>query len=130
MSDNAEKALTASAGRTANTLYAHMLMNIVGICVVLQGRPALVLANSAGNTAAMAQSLANMSAGVGILEFLLNATAGKLSDTYGRRMFLMASPIVNFIMKAGVFATQVRSLTAIVDNRFLLTVLLTFSMLT
>ena len=69
MSDNAEKALTASAGRTANTLYAHMLMNIVGICVVLQGRPALVLANSAGNTAAMAQSLANMSAGVGILEF-------------------------------------------------------------
>ena len=46
----AEQKLKAAAGRTANILYAHMMMNIVGISMVLQGRPPLVLANSAGST--------------------------------------------------------------------------------
>lgn len=73
---------------------------------MLQGRPALVLANVAGDSAVMAQVLANMSAGVGILEFLLNATAGRLSDAFGRRLFLFASPVVNLLLKAGVFVTQ------------------------
>jgi MFS family permease len=80
--------------------------NIVGICIVLQGRPALVMTNVGGDSAAMAQVLANMSAGVGILEFLLNATVGRLSDAFGRRLFLFASPVVNLVLKAGVFATQ------------------------
>jgi hypothetical protein len=102
----AEKNLKATAGRTANVLYAHMCANIIGICVVLQGRPALVLANCGGNSAAMAAALANMSAGVGVLEFLLNATAGRLSDAFGRRFFLYASPVVNLLLKAGVFVTQ------------------------
>ena len=47
-----------------------------------------------------------MSAGVGILEFLLNATVGRLSDAFGRRLFLFASPIVNLALKAGVFLRE------------------------
>ena len=102
----AEQKLKAAAGRTANILYAHMMMNIVGICMVLQGRPPLVLANSAGSAALMASTLSNMSAGVGVLEFLLNSTVGKLSDTYGRRRFLLLSPIVNCALKFAVFVNQ------------------------
>ena len=47
-----------------------------------------------------------MSAGVGLLEFLLNATVGSLSDAFGRRLFLFASPVVNLVLKAAVFTTQ------------------------
>lgn len=47
-----------------------------------------------------------MSAGVGLLEFFLNATVGRLSDAFGRRLFLFASPVVNLVLKAAVFATQ------------------------
>ena len=40
-----------------------------------------------------------MSAGVGALELLLNPLAGQLSDKYGRRNFLLLSPLINFFNK-------------------------------
>ena len=43
---------------------------------------------------------------LGVLEFLLNSTVGKLSDTYGRRRFLLLSPIVNCALKFAVFVNQ------------------------
>jgi MFS family permease len=104
--------LNAGAEPVARCVCCAQCFNIVGICIVLQGRPALVLANVRGDSAAMASALANMSAGVGILEFLLNATAGRLSDAFGRRLFLFASPIVNLALKAGVFVTQSPSMLA------------------
>ena len=46
------------------------------------------------------------------LEFLLNPTFGKLSDTYGRKPFMMLSPYAAIILKAWVlFSPSITSLT-------------------
>jgi MFS family permease len=80
-----------------------MTMNIVGICMLLQSRPEMLLKQVGNDAGRMATLMANLSAAVGVFEFMLNPTAGKLSDQYGRRPFLLASPLVNIVMKALVF---------------------------
>jgi MFS family permease len=85
--------------RQANVIYLHMALNIVGICTVLQVRPNLILNAVKGDTAKMATFLTSFSSCVGLLEFFLNPTAGKLSDQYGRRKFLIASPTINCLLK-------------------------------
>ena len=52
-----------------------------------------------GYVSEVARILSYMSAGVGALELLLNPMAGQLSDKYGRRNFLLLSPIINFFNK-------------------------------
>jgi MFS family permease len=106
-----------SKSSVAMALYSNMFCNVTGICLLLQSRPTLVLAQCAGDTAAMAARLSSWSAGVGVLEFLLNPMAGKLSDSYGRRFFLLASPVINLVLKAAVAATAGRSLLALMLER-------------
>eukprot|EP01048_Picozoa_sp_COSAG05_P023448 COSAG05_NODE_5084_length_1268_cov_1.157399_1_plen_308_part_00 len=93
-------------GSIANGLYCNMFLNVTGICLLLQGRPTMLLKTLNGDTAAMTAMLSAWSSGVGLLEFLLNPMAGKLSDTYGRRAFLLASPAINTLLKAAVAATS------------------------
>eukprot|EP01052_Picozoa_sp_SAG31_P071342 SAG31_NODE_30261_length_383_cov_1.073944_1_plen_102_part_01 len=101
MPQNQPEELTAKTkSRMANVIYAHMCANIVGICIILQGRPMLVLKNCNGDNVAMASLLSNMSAGVGLLEFLLNPICGRLADSFGRLRFIYASPLVNCLLKA------------------------------
>ena len=50
----------------------------------------------------MASLLSNMSACVGLLEFILNPICGKLADSFGRLRFIYASPLINCILKAAV----------------------------
>ena len=80
-------------------VYIHMWANITGICVLLQARPMLMSRNLRGNASEVARIMSYMSAGVGALELLLNPMAGQLSDKYGRRNFLLLSPIINFFNK-------------------------------
>jgi MFS family permease len=91
--------MARSKSSIANALYLNMVMNVAGICLLLQGRPEMVLRNSGGNLDKMAGMLSLMSSGVGVLEFLLNPTAGRLSDRYGRKPFLLASPVINAVLK-------------------------------
>eukprot|EP00943_MAST-04B_sp_MAST-4B-sp1_P001702 g1702.t1 len=59
----------------------------------------LMSRNLKGNAAEVARIMSYMSAGVGMLELLLNPLAGQLSDKFGRRNFLLISPLVNFFNK-------------------------------
>ena len=87
----------ASAAKAKSKwVYFHMWANITGICVLLQARPMLMSRNLKGNAAEVARIMSYMSAGVGMLELLLNPLAGQLSDKFGRRNFLLISPLVNF----------------------------------
>jgi MFS family permease len=88
--------------KIAKVIYAHMCLNVTGICAVLQARPNLILSQVKNDPSKMARVLTLYSSLVGALEFFLNPTAGRLSDQYGRKPFLLLSPIINMILKAGV----------------------------
>jgi MFS family permease len=49
----------------------------------------------------MASILAMWGFSAGFFEFLLNPTVGKLSDTFGRKPFMLLSPFFNLILKVG-----------------------------
>merc|ERR1719223_2568720 len=57
--------------------------------------------------------LAFFSTGVGMVEFLMNPLAGKLSDAYGRRNFLVQSPLVSALLKGLVFAMPSKATMAL-----------------
>jgi len=91
-------------------IYAHMVLNIVGICVLLQARPVLAMAafKRAGVPSnklagSVAEFGGKMTAAIGVLEFVLNPTVGKLSDALGRRVILLTFPIINCLLKLMVF---------------------------
>ena len=101
---------TAAAAASAETLAAthswnekvillHMFANVTGICMLLQARPALILRALKGDATALAKRLTMASSAVGVLELLLNPIAGQLSDRYGRRPFLLLSPVFNMVNK-------------------------------
>jgi MFS family permease len=80
------------------------VINMLGPCVFLvvtggqllnQSRPSLVLDICNGNQREAAQQLARMGGIGGIMEFLFNPIIGRLSDKFGRKPFLMLSPIVS-----------------------------------
>ena len=103
--------------KQANVIYTHMCLNIIGICAVLQARPNLVLSQVKNDPAVMATTLTTFSSMVGVLEFFLNPTAGKLSDQYGRMPFLLVSPLINCVLKALVAMNP--SLTMIAIERII-----------
>ena len=70
---------------------------------MLTARATLLSQVSGGSKVAAAQMLAVFSSGVGVAEFLLNPVMGRLSDLYGRKVFLMQSPAVSILMKVMVF---------------------------
>jgi len=78
---------------------AHMGLNVAGLTVALVARVSLLRESGQMSAADAAQLLATFSSGVGALEFALNPLAGKLSDTYGRKPFLMQAPLVSVILK-------------------------------
>mmetsp|Transcript_130088 Transcript_130088/g.277910 ORF Transcript_130088/g.277910 Transcript_130088/m.277910 type:complete len:437 (-) Transcript_130088:199-1509(-) len=82
-----------------NTICAHMGLNVANLCVVLTARPVLLGGVSGLSTAAAAQMLALFSSGTGLVEFLMNPIAGKLSDAMGRRAFLLQAPAVSCLTK-------------------------------
>lgn len=82
---------------------AHMGLNVAGLTVALVARISVLRETGQMTAAEAAQLLASFSSGVGALEFCLNPLAGKLSDTYGRKLFLMQAPLVSVILKTAVF---------------------------
>merc|ERR1719401_1878751 len=78
-------------------------MNVVSLTVTMTQRISLVTQVSNMSSAEAANFLAMCSGGVGVVEFFLNPLAGKISDAYGRKVFIMQSPLVSAVLKALVF---------------------------
>lgn len=83
----------------AKMLYAHMFMNIFGICVLLQARPMLILDALGKDRIGLTRLMGKASAAVGLLELFINPIAGQMTDKYGRRPLLLLSPMVNAVNK-------------------------------
>eukprot|EP00747_Dinoflagellata_sp_TGD_P165468 gnl/TRDRNA2_/TRDRNA2_186772_c0_seq1.p1 gnl/TRDRNA2_/TRDRNA2_186772_c0~~gnl/TRDRNA2_/TRDRNA2_186772_c0_seq1.p1 ORF type:complete len:453 (-),score=73.36 gnl/TRDRNA2_/TRDRNA2_186772_c0_seq1:93-1451(-) len=97
---DAEKARKQSE---VNALVVHMGLNVASLTVTMTQRISLVTQVTKMSSAEAASFLAMCSGGVGVVEFFLNPLAGKLSDAYGRKVFIMQSPLVSAVLKAFVF---------------------------
>jgi DHA1 family tetracycline resistance protein-like MFS transporter len=76
-----------------------------------------VIRAAGGDIAKAAAWIAYMSGGAGAFEFFVNPALGRLSDKYGRRPFILLSPIVNFILKFAVYATDGRMFSLVALER-------------
>lgn len=93
----------ASRLQQVNAICAHMGLNVFSLTVVMTQRIMLLRQATGLNPADAAALLASISSGVGAVEFALNPIAGKASDAYGRRPFLLQSPAMSALLKSLVF---------------------------
>ena len=70
-------------------LNRHAFFNVSVICVCIQAEIQLVKNLCGGDAAATAVFLSTTSSIAGLTEFILNPTIGRLSDSFGRRRFLL-----------------------------------------
>eukprot|EP00041_Stephanoeca_diplocostata_P016254 m.319579 g.319579 ORF g.319579 m.319579 type:complete len:494 (-) comp20305_c0_seq14:445-1926(-) len=81
----------------------HMGLNVSALVSVLVARPQLLALVQNTDSLAAAQTLATMTAGVGLSEFFLNPIVGRLSDAWGRKGFMLQSPVMSVVLKTLVF---------------------------
>ena len=112
--------------RLLQGLCRHATLNVLVVCTNLQSEVTLVNKLYKGDAAAGAQFLSRTAALAGLTEFLLNPSVGRLSDTLGRKRFLMLGASFAAIGNALV-AINPNSLSLIAVNRFLCWSLLTVS---
>lgn len=97
----------------------HMFLNLIVLVSPFQSRNLYVMELAGGDAAKAAAWQSYMSAGAAILEFLLNPVCGRLSDRYGRKLFLCLSPAVNTLTKFMVAATDGKYLPLVALDRIL-----------
>jgi len=97
--DSDEQTKAAKRRNQVNWIRFHMAANVCGLCIPLTARPSLLVQVSGLSSARSAQLLATFSALTGLVEFLLNPLAGKLSDAWGRKQFLVQAPAVSCIFR-------------------------------
>eukprot|EP00928_Gymnodinium_smaydae_P080474 TRINITY_DN64161_c0_g1_i1.p1 TRINITY_DN64161_c0_g1~~TRINITY_DN64161_c0_g1_i1.p1 ORF type:complete len:504 (+),score=91.80 TRINITY_DN64161_c0_g1_i1:60-1571(+) len=85
-------------------IFWHMLGTIALSLFNFSSRTSLLasLPGMRENPRKMASILSSWAAAIGIIEFLLNPTIGSLSDSVGRRPFMLASPIACVVLKSWV----------------------------
>ena len=113
----AEAAATAKRKRQVFAVCAHFGLNVAAICTVLTSRTSVLSNVLGGSMLQSAKTLAYLSSGVGIIEFIINPIVGKLSDAYGRKMFIAQAPIFSILLKLLVFLKP--SLTTVALERCL-----------
>ena len=107
------KELSEEDQKIVDSCMVHAAMNMFVSVVVYSTRTELLQQLLNGDFAATSQYVAFGTSGAALLEVLLNPTVGALSDTYGRRPFMMMAPWANMVMKAWVvMSPSVFSLTA------------------
>ena len=74
---------------TLSALNRHAFFNVCVVCTTIQAEIMLVKDLMGGDAAATAMFLSTTSSMAGMTEFILNPTVGRLSDTFGRRRFLL-----------------------------------------
>ena len=68
------------------------LLGVSALCCPITTEPDLIQRLHGGDVARAATAIAAVSGASGLLEFLLNPTLGKLSDSIGRRPFFVWGP--------------------------------------
>merc|ERR1719183_2577083 len=93
---------------------------------MIQTEPFLIKDLCMGDMARAQRLLANTQGLVGVIGLLLNQMGGRLSDSMGRRRFLLVGPLCNILLGATVF-NRSHSLLTILVCRVLRMVVTTFS---
>ena len=68
--------------------------NLFAWLMMIAVRPEMVMRATKGDAQRAAQYLAGMTTGASLVEFILTPMLGRLSDTVGRRPFLIAAPAI------------------------------------
>mmetsp|Transcript_16077 Transcript_16077/g.62717 ORF Transcript_16077/g.62717 Transcript_16077/m.62717 type:complete len:420 (+) Transcript_16077:50-1309(+) len=89
-------------------LFAAAFMQVCSAVVLMQSTPMIVAQHHAGagkmRQAKTLQTLNKMASAAALLEFLLNPLFGRLSDRFGRGIFLLLAPIATLLLRGGVVA--------------------------
>ena len=80
-------------------LNIHMLSNIALSLFTFSSRTTLLQQLVKNDSARMVNILSTWASTIGAAEFLLNPTMGRLSDYYGRKTFMLMSPVACVILK-------------------------------
>ena len=103
MSDEKGTSMTPEAIKlTLKSLYAHCAINMSVSMLTFSTRSELLLPLVGGDYNRVAVYMSGWTAATAALEFLVNPTIGKLSDAFGRRIFLLIAPVANIILKTWV----------------------------
>jgi MFS family permease len=103
--------------RILHILYAHVTFGVMTCCVPIQAEPMLFNAIAKSDVVVAARLLSSATACMGLFEFLVNPTIGKLTDSFGRKPFMLIGPTVQMIANLFVVAKPT-SLPIVFANRF------------
>jgi MFS family permease len=107
-------------------LKASTFLSICQHTIMIQTEPYLIKELCMGDVARGQKLLANTQGLVGIIGLLLNQMGGRLSDSFGRRRFLLVGPLCNILLGLTVF-NRSKSLLTVLVCRVLRMVVTTFS---
>lgn len=95
-------------GRNVKVLFAAAFMQVCSAVMLMQSTPMIVARHHSGagkmQQAKTLQTLNKLASGAALLEFLLNPLFGRLSDRFGRTLFLMLAPVATLLLRAAVAA--------------------------
>mmetsp|Transcript_42275 Transcript_42275/g.59182 ORF Transcript_42275/g.59182 Transcript_42275/m.59182 type:complete len:426 (-) Transcript_42275:184-1461(-) len=86
------------------TLYAASGLQFGSLFVLLQSTPTLVLSQYSDKSKKGLQVLSRAAAASAVLEILTNPLIGQLSDRYGRKIFLLLSPLAGILLRPPVIS--------------------------
>jgi MFS family permease len=98
-----EEAAARKRKRQVWAICAHFGLNVGAIVTVLTARTSVLSDVLGGSLLQAAKLLAYFSSGVGLTEFVINPIVGKLSDAYGRKLFMAQAPAISLLLKLLVF---------------------------
>mmetsp|Transcript_59932 Transcript_59932/g.154253 ORF Transcript_59932/g.154253 Transcript_59932/m.154253 type:complete len:449 (-) Transcript_59932:108-1454(-) len=93
----------ARKNKVLNVISLHVFQSVCQHVITLQSEPMLVRELCGGDVAETAKLLSNTSGLVGLLGLFINQAGGKISDTTGRKMHLLAGPLSNILWGILVF---------------------------
>mmetsp|Transcript_72048 Transcript_72048/g.188814 ORF Transcript_72048/g.188814 Transcript_72048/m.188814 type:complete len:449 (+) Transcript_72048:62-1408(+) len=90
-------------GKVMKLISLHVFQSVCQHVLTIQSEPMLVRELCNGDVAETARLLSNTSGLVGLFGLFINQAGGKLSDTTGRKMHLLAGPLGNILWGLMVF---------------------------
>ena len=81
-----------------------VFLQVTAGCMLLQSRPQLALRIMGGDSATTGILLGQLVSTSALAEFFVNPVFGRMSDTYGRALFLKIGCFVPTVLRAMVFA--------------------------
>lgn len=121
-----EAVLEEKRQKLSKAVGIHVFLAVCQHVITLQSEPMLVRELCQGDLATTARLLSNTSGLVGVLGLFVNQAGGKLSDSLGRKTFLMTGPLLNILWGMLVY-TNPTNKAVVLACRVLRSVFTTFS---